>query len=320
MDSMNEHTRRRALTIAGAAGLTGLTVTGSATASTERGRRDVPTFVFAAGANGVSGVPHELVLRGHRCVGVDLPGQRTTDAQFRLSYQAPQDLEAFATEESPLAGVTVADHIAATVDTVRRAAAHGPVVLVGASIGGAAISLVANQVPHLIDLLIYDTAFCCSELPTPDQYLTTEEGLPTHAAVLLEFMAGDPRVIGAFRSNWRIADPARLAKAKEAFMSDSTDAEFHQFLNSMMPDELPGKGAVDSRGDRGTWGRIPRVYVRHLRDNINPIGLQDRMIREADKRTPRNRFRVFDLDTAHVPTAAKMSELLALYDRLAHSL
>ncbi len=314
MDVMKKHNRRRALTIAGAAGLTGLASAGSAPASPKR--RGVTTFVFAAGANGVSGVPNELVLRGHRAVGVDLPGQRSTDAQFRLSYQAPQDLAAFATEKSPLAGVTVADHLAATVETVRRAAANGPVVLVGASIGGAAISLVANEVPHLIDLLVYDTAFCCSDLHTPDEYLLSKEGSTTQAAVLLEFMAGDPAVIGAYRSNWRTADPARLVKAKEAFMSDSTDAEFHAFLNTMMPDELPGKGAVDSRGKTPTWGRIPRVYIRHLRDNINPLALQDRMIREADIRTPRNRFRVYDLDTAHVPNAAKMAELISLYDHL----
>lgn len=317
MDGMTKHTRRRALTIAGLTGLTGLAATGSASA---RERRGVPTFVFAAGANGVAGVPNELVLRGHRGVGVELPGQRATDAQFRLSYQAPQDLAAFATEKSPLAAMTVADHIAATVATVRRAAANGPVILVGASIGGAAISLVANQVPHLIDLLIYDTAFCCSDLRTPDEYLGTDEASTTHAAVLLEFMAGDPAVIGAYRSNWRIADPARLAKAKEAFMADSTEAEFYGFLNSMAPDELAGKGAVDSRGDLRTWGRIPRVYVRHLRDNINPLRLQDRMIREADKRTPRNRFRVFDLDTAHVPNSAKLAELVSLYDHLARGL
>ncbi|SFH91417.1 Alpha/beta hydrolase family protein [Amycolatopsis regifaucium] len=317
MDGMNDPTRRRAITVAGLAGITGLATTGPASA---RERRGVPTFVFAAGANGVSGVPNELVLRGYRCVGVDLPGQRPTDAQFRLSYQAPQDLAAFATEPSPLAGVTVADHIAATVETVRRAAAHGPVVLVGASIGGAAISLVANQVPRLIDLLIYDTAFCCSALRTPGEYLGTAEGSTTRVTALLEFMAGDPATIGAYRSNWRIADPVRLAKAKEAFMSDSTDAEFHTFLNSMMPDELPGKSEVDSRGDLRTWGRIPRVYVRHLRDDVVPLALQDRMIREADERTPGNRFRVFDLDSAHVLTSAKLAELLDLYDRLAQPL
>ncbi|MEV6908106.1 hypothetical protein [Amycolatopsis sp. NPDC051071] len=76
----------------------------------------------------------------------------------------------------------------------------------------------------------------------------------------------------------------------------------------------------DSRGDLGIRGRVPWVFVRHLRDGIIPLALQDRMIREADERTPRNRFRVFDVGTAHVPTSAKLGELLDLYDRLARPL
>ncbi|MCR6486912.1 alpha/beta hydrolase [Amycolatopsis sp. OK19-0408] len=270
------------------------------------------TFVFAAGANGVSAAPNELVLRGHRGVGVDQPGQ-----QFRRSYQAPQDLAAFATEPSALAGVTVADQVAATVEVVRRAAAHGPVVLVGASIGGAMISLVADAVPHLVDLLVYDTAFCCVDLATPDEYMATPEAAGTRIGDLLGFAAADPSVIGAVRFNWRSADPALLAAAKAAFLAEGTDAEFFAFLNAMAPDDLLGKGATPARGARARWGRVPRVYVRHLRDRIIPLALQDRMIREADAATPHNRFRVFDLDTSHVPDAAHLAELVRLYDALA---
>ncbi|GAA4539055.1 alpha/beta hydrolase [Amycolatopsis samaneae] len=275
----------------------------------------VTTFVFAAGANGVSTIPNDLVLRGHRCVGVDLPGQRSTDGQFRLSYQAPQDLAAFATERSPLAGVTVAEQIEATVEVVRRAAAHGPVVLVGASIGGAAISLVANRVPELIDLLVYDTALCCVDLATPNDCMATPEAATSHTETLLGFIAADPAVTGALRFNWRTNRPELLEAAKTAFLTDGTDAELFGFLNAMAPDELLAKSTTDSRGDLATWGRIPRVYVRHLRDNIIPLALQDRMIREADAATPDNRFTVFDLDAGHVPNAAKMAELIGLLDR-----
>ncbi|WP_285477371.1 alpha/beta fold hydrolase [Amycolatopsis sp. NBRC 101858] len=269
------------------------------------------TFVFAAGANGVSAAPNELVLRGHRGVGVDQPGQ-----QYRHSYQAPQDLAAFATEPSALAGVTVADQVAATVEVVRRAAAHGPVVLVGASIGGAMVSLVADAVPDLIDLLVYDTAFCCVDLATPDEYMATPEAAASRVGDLLGFVAADPSVIGAVRFNWRTADPNLLKAAKEAFLAEGTDAEFYSFLNSMAPDDLLGKGATPARGDHARWGRVPRVYVRHLRDRIVPLELQDRMIREADAATPGNRFRVFDLDTSHVPDAARFSELVDIYDTL----
>jgi pimeloyl-ACP methyl ester carboxylesterase len=272
----------------------------------------VTTFVFAEGANGVSAAPNELVLRGHRGVGVEQPGQ-----QFRLSYQAPQDLTAFATEPSALAGVTVADQVAATVEVVRRAAAHGPVVLVGASIGGAAISMVADAVPDLIDLLVYDTAFCCVDLPTPDECMATPEAADTRIGNLLGFAAADPSMIGAVRFNWRTADRALLTKAKEPFLAEATDAEFSAFLNSMAPDDLLGKGATPARGHHDRWGRVPRGYVRHLRDRIIPPALQDRMIREADAATPGNRFRVLDLDTSHAPGAPHMAQLVDIYDRLA---
>ncbi len=298
---MPELTRRTVLQAAPAAGLPW----------PSHGHR-VTTFVFAAGANGVSSAPAELVLRGHRGVGVDLSGH-----QFRLSYQAPQDLAAFATERSPLAGVTVADQVVATVDVVRRAAAHGPVVLVGASIGGAAITLVADAVPHLIDLLVYDAAFCCVDLPTPDEYLKTPEAASSAIGDLLGFVAADPAVVGAVRCNWRTADRALLAAAKSAFMAEATDAEFFTFLNGMTPDELPGKGSTPARGTRARWGRVPRVYVRHLRDRVIPLALQNRMIREADAATPGNRFRVFDLDTSHVPDTRKLAELVGIYDALA---
>ncbi|WP_245788301.1 alpha/beta fold hydrolase [Amycolatopsis marina] len=282
-----------------------------------RGRRTA-TFVFANGANGSSSTPNDLALRGHRCVGVELPGQAAADGQFRLSYQAPQDLAALATEPSPLIGVTPRDHLGATVDVVRRAALLGdPVVLVGSSIGGAITSLVANEVPHLIDKLVYDTAFCCVDLPTPNEYLSTPEGSATEAGSLLGFLVADPAVVGAVRSNWRTADREVLAAAKHALLDDGTQAEFLAFLNQLAPDELLTTSDTDSRGQRETWGRIPRAYIRHTRDLFLPLALQDRMIREADRLTPHNRFEVYDLDCAHLLSARLHEHYIDVLDRLA---
>src|SRR5690349_20309120 len=84
-----------------------------------RSARRVTPYVIVAGANGGPGGDAELTLRGHRTVGVELPGR---GGQFRRSYQAPQDLRALATEPSPMAGVTLDDYVAATVAVVRRAA------------------------------------------------------------------------------------------------------------------------------------------------------------------------------------------------------
>ncbi|WP_020669440.1 alpha/beta fold hydrolase [Amycolatopsis nigrescens] len=315
-----QHPRRtvlKAAPLVGAAIAPGPAVASAAT-ERHRPRRGVTTFVFAAGANGGSGIPNELPQRGYRCVGVDLPGHRVTDDQFRPSYQAPQNLEAFATERSPLAGVTYQDQIAAAVEVVRRVAGFGPVVLVGSSIGGSAISLIANEVPDLIDLLVYDTAFCCVDLATPGDYLNTPEAEGGRFDAVVGFIAADPAVVGALRSNWRLDDPAKLAALKHAFIADGSDAEFYTFLNGMSPDELLSKGSTEARGNPATWGRIPRVYIKHTRDNLIPLALQERFITEADRLTPRNRFRTFELDTGHVPRAEKMAEFVDLLDRVAH--
>lgn len=68
-------------------------------------RRDGrPTFVLLHGLHGNSStwspVLRQLALLGHRALAVDLPGHGM-DASFPLSYQAPQDLEAFSAQPSP---------------------------------------------------------------------------------------------------------------------------------------------------------------------------------------------------------------------------
>ena len=58
--------------------------------------------------------------------------------------------------------------------TVRTVAEFGPtVILYGGSMGGATLNRVGNAVPHLIDRIVYDTAFCCVDLACPEDYLTT---------------------------------------------------------------------------------------------------------------------------------------------------
>ncbi|PXY22645.1 alpha/beta fold hydrolase [Prauserella muralis] len=316
---MTTHTRRTVLGGAVASAAAVSVAGGPAVAAAHSpGRRRRCTFVFAAGANGVSAGPHELALLGHRCVGVDLPGHRQADGQFRVSYQAPQDLAALATERSPLAEVTPADHVAATVDVVRRAAALGdPVILVGSSIGGATATLVADEVPRLVDTLVYDAAYCCTALATPNEYMSTPEAADSEVLALLGFVVADPAVVGAIRSNWRTADEALLAAAKHALLDDGTDAELLAQLNTMAPDELTSTGDTDARGNPRAWGRIPRAYIRHTRDRILPPALQSRMIAEADRLTPRNRFVVHDLDCAHLVSAARLGDYVRILDRIA---
>jgi len=283
-----------------------------------RRRRDgVTTFVFVTGANGTASAANELVLRGHRWLGVNLAGNGPDAGQFRLSYQAPQDLDAFAAAPSPMAGVTLDDYVHSVVDVVRRVARHGPVVLVGGSMGGATLSRVGNVVPRLVDRLVYDSAFCCVGLASPADYLTAPEAATSLAGSMVAAMVGDPVRLGALRSNWRTADRDALATLQEVMMAGASEAEFLALLNSLQPDEALTVGSEDARGAAETWGRIPRTYIRHTLDRLIPLALQDRMIAEADALTPHNKFDVRTVPAAHVPTAARFADIVEILDSLA---
>jgi pimeloyl-ACP methyl ester carboxylesterase len=316
---MEQLSRRRVLSGAAAAGAAVATVaaTGRSPAAAggrgRRRRRPVTTFVIVAGANGSGGGEAELTLRGHRTVGVGVP----VTGQFRRSYQCPQDLAALASEPSPMAGITLDDYTERGVEVVRRAAEHGPVVLWGGSMGGATLNRVANEVPHLIDRLVYSSAFCCVDLRSVGDYLTTPEGAGTAILDLTPAALADPAVIGGTRTNWRTADPAVLDLLHGALQAGSPDDEFLAMLNTMQPDESAQVPLDDARGHADTWGRVPRTYIRHTEDRVIPPALQDRMIAEADRLTPGNRFDVRSVATTHAPDAAGFAETIEILDGLA---
>lgn len=317
-----ERTRRDVLRTAMASGVAGAAAVGVAGAPVAHAsdRERTVTFVFVTGANGSSSGVDELVLRGHRTVGVPLPGHAAADGQFRHSYQAPQDLDAFATEPSPVAGITIDDFEDRVVAGVRRVARHGPVVLVGGSMGGASLSRVGNRVPHLIDHLVYDSAFCCTKLESCAEYLQTAEGSTSLGENMLAVMVGDPGALGASRSNFRTADGDALAKLRQVLMAHGSDHEFYAMLNTLQPDETLDVPVADARGREETWGRIPRTYVKHTYDRMLPLALQERMIAEADELTPRNRFTVHEVKTDHVPTEARFAEVADILDGIAREL
>jgi pimeloyl-ACP methyl ester carboxylesterase len=278
-------------------------------------RKEVTTYVFVTGSNGVASGDNELPLRGHRTVGVNLPGHGPEE-QFHLAYQAPQDLAKLAAIPSPMAGVTLDDYVEATVDVVRRVSRYGPVVLVGGSLGGSTITKAADAVPDLIDRLVYVGAYCCTKLRSPAEYLETPEGRTSLAGNLLPGVVGDPRVLKAIRVNWRTNDKKFLEGAKAAFMAEATEGEFLAMLNTSLPDESLQVSSADARGRASAWGRVPRAYIRQSRDRVIPLPLQDRMIREADAVTPGNRFKVFTVETSHAPTARAYRQITDILDRL----
>jgi pimeloyl-ACP methyl ester carboxylesterase len=235
----------------------GLTLAGGTTAQAGVRRHGTTTFVVVTGASGTPGGIGALSLRGHRTVGVDLPGHRGTDAQFAVDYQCPQDPASLSTRPSPMGGVGLDAYEAAAIAVVRTVAEFGPVVLYGGSMGGVTLNRVGNAVPHLIDRIVYDTAFCCVDLPSAEAYFATPEGATTLAGNLAGLVVADPAVIGAVRANYRTADRQALAGLKEALMTDASDAEFHGMLAYLQPDESLTVGRENAQVRATTWGPHP---------------------------------------------------------------
>jgi pimeloyl-ACP methyl ester carboxylesterase len=277
------------------------------------------TFVFVHGLAGTSFVwaplTRELALRGYRSLALDLPGHGL-DAALPLSYQAPQDLAAFITARSHLADVTLQDYVEHVVAAVRQVSRHGPVILVGQSMGGSIITGVGNTVPDLVSRLVYITAFCCVALPSVAAYVQTPEAATSLLATIPSL--GDPALTGAARSNLRSADPEFLRAFKAALAAECTDAQLRAVLNyCMQPDESIQATFGEARADATTWGTIPRTYIRATHDRALPLPLQDRMINEADTLTPDNTFDVHSIDASHGGIFLRTSEIADILTGLA---
>jgi pimeloyl-ACP methyl ester carboxylesterase len=277
-----------------------------------------PTFVLVTGLGATSflwsPLVRELVLRGQRALPVELPGHGF-DTVFPLGYGSPQDLDQLATAASPLAGLSLDDYAEHTLGIVRRVAEHGPVILVGHSLGGSTLSRVANTAPDLLARIVYLSAYCCVASPVVPAYTPTDPApdSPLGRARATVFL-GRPGRIGVSRTNPRTADPEVLAVQHALLMADLDPAQVPAVLAyATQPDEPLRVVLADARVDPATWGRLPRTYIRTSQDEVIPVQVQDRMIAEADLLTPANPFTVHTLAASHfapITQAARVADIL----------
>lgn len=214
-----------------------------------------------------------------------------------------------------MAGRTLDDYANAVLEPVRRLREHGPVVLVGHSLGGPIITRAADTEPDLLDHLVYISAIAVTPAGSALATFAAPENEGTLATTLPASIT-DPATTGITRSNLRTADPAFLDAYRAAVMADVGPEQFLAALNFLQqPDESVLPTLEDVRPDPGRWGRVPRTFVRLSADRWHMPELQDRMIAEADQLTPDNHFAVRELDTSHagfvVTRPGELADLLA---------
>lgn len=287
----------------------------------------VPTFVFVhgLGGNGFYWTPlvRELAVLGYRSVPVDLPGHGF-DASISPAYQG-QDIATFAAEPSLLSAITLRDNVSHVIEVVQKVRRHGPVVLVGHSLGGVTIGLVGNAIPEAIDRLVYLSAFCPStpEAPSAMALSMTAEATadvpapdPDHSL----FLGMEPVSRGVVRFNLRSSDPEALEDFRSTNMPGATPEQVLTLINyGMQPEDGALTSAADARVHGATWGRIPRSYIRLTQDNVITPALATKMIDDADRLTPGNHFDVHTLAAGHVDVILHSRELAEVLDRLGSS-
>ncbi|MFR9729065.1 alpha/beta fold hydrolase [Saccharopolyspora sp. MS10] len=283
-----------------------------------------PTIVLVHGAASTAAVwaplQRELALRGHRSLAPDLPGHGANAHHPPGYYQCPQDLDAFASAPSALAGIGLDDYAEHVERLVRRVAEHGPVLLVGTSAGGLPITAVAERAPGLVDRLVYLSAWCAVGCASAGEHASW----PEHGGNLLDGVLwpviGDPERLGVLRFNLRTADPEIFRAAKAALMADGTDDEFRALVDAMEPDVNFRIGAQPPFATAERWGRVPRTYVRFEADRSLPPAEQDRMIAEGDALAPAQRFEVRSIDSSHAGYFCRPAEFADLLGDIAAEL
>jgi pimeloyl-ACP methyl ester carboxylesterase len=230
----------------------------------------VATYVLVHGAQVGGWCWHKVVplleAEGHRVVALDLPGHGD--------------------DPTAVSGMTLDANVARIREAVD--AADHPVILVGHSMGGIAITQTAEEVPDEIDMLVYLSA------------LVPQDG-QSSADLAGRFL--DPGVAANMQINasegtaWVPDDVWREAAYGEC---DHEDFEFA--INRHVPESLAAMGApVRITEERA--GRVPRAYVECLRDHTIPIDSQRAMQQAV------GRERILTIDTDHSPYLSRPREL-----------
>jgi pimeloyl-ACP methyl ester carboxylesterase len=206
------------------------------------------------------------------------------------------DLPGSGDDATPIADVTLDAYARRICDTL--AEQPEPVVLVGHSMGGVAITQAAAQRPERIARLVYVAAF----LPGDGQSLADLTQLPEGAGDMVQahmVVEGDPPVAtmpaeAARKAFYGLCAPGQVAWAAEKIRQQPVGP-------FVTPVSLDGSEAT----------RPPRGYVVSAQDRAIPTALQRRFVAENPD------LDAVELDADHSPFLSRTSELAAALGRFA---
>jgi pimeloyl-ACP methyl ester carboxylesterase len=208
------------------------------------------------------------------------------------------DLPGAGDDETPVAEVTLDACAQRICDTL--ADEPEPVVLVGHSMGGVAITQAAARCPERIAQLIYVAAF----LPADGQSLVDLTKLPEGAGDMVQenmVVEGEPPVA-------TMPEEA----AREAFYGRCSPRQASWAIERLRPQPLaPFVTPVELDGGDEGPPRKPRAYVVSTEDRAIPTALQRRLVADNPD------LDVVELEADHSPFLSATTDLAAALDRFA---
>jgi pimeloyl-ACP methyl ester carboxylesterase len=211
-----------------------------------------------------------LESKGHKAIAPDLPGHGD--------------------DKTPTASVTLKSYTDRICETA--GAQSEPVILVGHSMGGVAITQAAEDCPEKIRALVYMCAF----LPRNGDSLTTWASQDFESQVNPSSLEIGPDGTTIFKHEC----------AREAFYLQCCDEEV-AFAQARLVPQSPAPLSTPVRTTARRWGRIPRYYIECARDRAITLKLQRAMQKESSCR------QTLLIDTDHSPFFSKPQELADIF-------
>jgi pimeloyl-ACP methyl ester carboxylesterase len=212
------------------------------------------------------------------------------------------DLPGSGEDTTPVADVSLDAYAKKICETV--AAGPAPVVLVGHSMGGMAITQAAARCPEPLAALVYVAAFCPDEGQSLMELVSYPEAADDKVQANM-VVSGDPPVAelkgeGAVEAIFNCCTPEQ--------------AEWGERMHGPQP-----IGAFEGRltvadDKRDALERLPRAYVICTQDHAIPPPMQRRML------TDRGCDPVLEIDTDHAPYLSRTDELVAALNEIANTL
>lgn len=248
-----------------------------------------------------------LAARGRSSVAVDMSGHGLKATWPPVQFARPFEEDAFATQVSPMAGISLEQAGQEFIDDVRRIGAGQPIMAVAHSMGGAVLTYAAQHAPELFERIVYLTAFMPVVGMPAVAYIQSADN---HGERVAPALRADPASVACLRFDTGSPDPAYQEQLREAFYHDVPRPVADAAIHLLCPDAPIGIATGVVECTPGGWGSVPRTYVVCTDDWAVREPLQRRFIDEADAAFTEHPTSVVELASSHSP-------FLSMPDRLA---